>query len=48
MDGFKGAYSTEKAAAIRAHPFDRVALGQRGMQYEKLDQLVNEPLLGVR
>ena len=48
MDGFKGAYSTEQAAAIKAHPFDRVALGQRGMQYEKLDQLVNELLLGVR
>ena len=48
MDGFKGAYTPKKAAALRAHPFDRVALAQRGMQYEKLDQLVNELLLGVR
>jgi xylose isomerase len=48
MDGFKGAYTTEKAAALKAYEFDRVALGQRGMQYEKLDQLVNELLLGVR
>ncbi len=48
MDGFKGAYTAEKGAALKAHPFDRVALGQRGMGYEKLDQLVNELLLGVR
>ena len=47
MDRFKGAYTAEKAAALKAHPFDREALGQRGMQYEKLDQLVNELLLGV-
>jgi xylose isomerase len=48
MDLFKGVYSPEKAAALKAHAFDRVALGQRGMKYEKLDQLVNELLLGVR
>jgi xylose isomerase len=48
MDGFKGAYSREKAAALKAYQFDRVALGQRGMKYEKLDQLVNELLLGMR
>ena len=48
MDGFKGAYSREKAAALKAYQFDRVALGQRGMKYERLDQLVNELLLGIR
>jgi xylose isomerase len=48
MDGFKGAYTREKATALKAYQFDRVALGQRGMGYEKLDQLVNELLLGVR
>lgn len=48
MDGFKGAYTAEKAAALKAYEFDRVALGQRGMKYERLDQLVNELLLGVR
>jgi xylose isomerase len=48
MDGFKGAYAREKAVALKAHQFDRVALAQRGMKYEKLDQLVNELLLGVR
>jgi xylose isomerase len=48
MDEFKGTYAPEKAAALKAYTFDRVALGQRGMKYEKLDQLVNELLLGVR
>ena len=48
MDEFRGAYTPEKAAALRAHQFDRMHLAQRGMQYEKLDQLVNELLLGVR
>jgi xylose isomerase len=48
MDGFKGAYSTEKAQALRAHIFDREALSKRGMPYERLDQLTIELLLGVR
>ncbi|MFN2244019.1 MAG: xylose isomerase, partial [Anaerolineae bacterium] len=48
MDSFKGAYSHEKATALKAYKFDRVALGQRGMKYERLDQMVNELLLGVR
>ncbi|MCA9996824.1 MAG: xylose isomerase [Anaerolineales bacterium] len=48
MDGFKGQYSPAKAAALRAHSFDRVALGRRGQPYERLDQLVVELLLGVR
>ena len=47
-DPFKGAYTPEKAAALKAHEFDRRALAARGMRYEKLDQLVNELLLGVR
>jgi xylose isomerase len=48
MDAFKGAYSPQKAAALKAYQFDRAALGRRGMKYERLDQLVNELLLGVR
>jgi len=48
MDEFKGAYTPERAAALKAFSFDRQALGARGMEYEKLDQLVNELLLGVR
>lgn len=48
MDAFRGAYTTGKAAALKAHAFDREALAARGLQYEKLDQLTNELLLGVR
>jgi len=48
MNAFKGAYTAQKAAALKAHTFDREALGARGLQYEKLDQLVNELLLGLR
>ncbi|RLC78506.1 MAG: xylose isomerase [Chloroflexi bacterium] len=47
-DAFKGAYSAEKAAALKAATFDRAALGARGMAYERLDQLTVEILLGVR
>ena len=43
-----GPYSTVKAAALKAHEFDRVALGQRGQPYEQLDQLTIDLLLGVR
>lgn len=48
MDHLWGAYLPEKAAAVKAHSFDRVALGKRGKPYERLDQLVVELLLGVR
>jgi xylose isomerase len=48
MDVYKGAYSADKAAALKAHAFDRPALGRRGQPYERLDQLVVELLLGVR
>jgi xylose isomerase len=47
-DTFKGAYSAEKAAALKAASFDRAALGARGLAYERLDQLTVELLLGVR
>ncbi|MCA9983095.1 MAG: xylose isomerase [Anaerolineales bacterium] len=43
-----GSYSPAGAATLRAHPFDRAALGRRGQPYERLDQLVVELLLGVR
>lgn len=48
MAPFMGQYSAEKAAQLRAHSFDRQALGQRGQPYERLDQLVVDLLLGVR
>jgi len=48
MAPLTGTYSAQKAAALKAYSFDRVALGVRGLQYEKLDQLTMELLLGVR
>ncbi len=43
-----GDYSPERAARLKAAPFDRAALGARGWAYEQLDQLTVELLLGVR
>jgi len=48
MAEFSGAYSAEKAQALKAHQFDRPAMGKRGQPYERLDQLANEVILGVR
>lgn len=48
MSTYTGMYSSEKAAALKGHTFDRRALGARGYKYERLDQLVVELLLGVR
>ena len=48
MDQYFGDYSTQKAGALKAHSFDRVAMGKRGQPYEKLDQLLIELLLGAR
>jgi len=43
-----GGYSRATADALKAHAFDRVALGARGLGYERLDQLTVELILGVR
>jgi len=48
MDAYKGVYTAEKAAALKAHNFDRSAISARGLRYERLDQLTVELLLGVR
>ncbi len=48
MNAFLGKYTSEKASALKAHSFDRVAIASRGLKYEKLDQLTIELLLGVR
>jgi xylose isomerase len=48
MDVFKGTYTAEKASALKAHTFDRKAISARGLQYERLDQLTIDLLLGVR
>lgn len=45
---FCGAYTPEKAAALKAQPFDRAVLAGRGLHYERLDQLTIDLLLGVR
>jgi xylose isomerase len=47
-DAFKGAYSAEKATALKAASFERAALGARGLHYERLDQLTIDILLGAR
>ena len=45
---FFGKYSADKASALKARVFDRPALGKRGLQYERLDQLTVDLLLGVK
>jgi xylose isomerase len=45
---FLTSYSTDAAEALKAHTFDRQAISARGLGYEKLDQLTNELLLGIR
>ncbi|HEY0737879.1 MAG TPA: xylose isomerase [Herpetosiphonaceae bacterium] len=48
LPAWSGGYSAAKAEALKAHTFDRAALGARGLPYERLDQLTVEVLLGVR
>ena len=48
MSQYFGAYSPEKAKALKAQPFDRTAISAIGRQYERLDQLTIDLLLGVR
>lgn len=43
-----GKYSAQKAAALKAQPFDRSAIASRGLRYERLDQLTIEILTGTR
>lgn len=44
---FEG-YTAQNCTHLKNHPFDRSALGSRGYNYERLDQLLVELLLGVR
>jgi xylose isomerase len=48
MTPLLGKYTAQKAAALKAHTFDREAIAKRGLKYERLDQLVFELLMGVR
>jgi xylose isomerase len=43
-----GAFSADGAAKLKARTFDRAGLASQGLQYERLDQLTTEVLLGVR
>lgn len=47
-DPFRGGYTSQKAKQLKAASFDRQALGSRALQYERLDQLTVELLLGIR
>jgi xylose isomerase len=48
MKHYNGHYTAEKAAALKAQPFDRLAISKRGLKYERLDQLTIDILMGVR
>jgi xylose isomerase len=48
MNRYFGKYSSEKAAALKEQSFDRAGIGRRGLNYERLDQLTVDILLGVR
>jgi len=41
-------YTADKGKALKAKTYDRVALGSRGLNYERLDQLTIEILMGAR
>jgi xylose isomerase len=43
-----GKFTPEGMQQLRAHNFDRSALAQKGLQYERLDQLTIDILLGAR
>lgn len=43
-----GGFSSDAVSRLRNETFDRVGISQRGLPYERLDQLTMELLLGVR
>jgi len=45
---YMGKYSRKKAVRLKSLEFDVDKIASRGLQYEKLDQLTNEMLLGIR
>jgi xylose isomerase len=48
FDYLKDGYSAGAVSKLKETVFDRVALGARGLPYERLDQLTVDILLGVR
>ena len=47
-DGWLGAYSRDNVKRLRSENLDIDRYAERGLKYEKLDQLTTELLLGVR
>jgi xylose isomerase len=47
MSQYFGKYSPEKAKALKSQSFDRSTISSRGLQYERLDQLTIDLLLGA-
>jgi xylose isomerase len=41
-------YSKDNCASLLAQTFDRVKIAEKGLEYERLDQLTIDILLGVR
>jgi xylose isomerase len=48
LKSFTGKYTAAKADGLKKQSFDRVALGKRGLKYERMDQLTIDLLLGAR
>jgi xylose isomerase len=48
LSNLSGKFTPEKMKNLKEFAFDRKALSEEGLMYEKLDQLTNEILLGVR
>jgi xylose isomerase len=48
LPAYFGSYSAEKAAALKSLTLDRQAIANRGLRYERLDQLTIDLLLGIR
>ncbi len=48
VSGLTAKFSKDNAAKLKAHAFDRAALGARGPGLERLDQLTMEVLMGTR
>ncbi len=48
MTQYFGAYTPDKASALKAQRFDRAVISSKGRQYERLDQLTIDLLLGTR
>ncbi|MEJ5251878.1 MAG: xylose isomerase [Chthonomonadetes bacterium] len=47
LEGLMSTYSPQNAQALRQKQFDIEAMGRKGLNYEKLDQLVIDLLLGA-